>query len=78
MVGGESMEQTNSDVDKQSNGSVTDEDELTDEELTESLIERSYKWPQLKQLVFKYNYLKKIDRQKLSKNHAYSLVEDYN
>ena len=62
MVGGESMEQTNSDVDKQSNGSVTDEDELTDEELTESLIERSYKWPQLKQLVFKYNYLKKIDK----------------
>ena len=63
MVGGESMEQTNSDVDKQSNGSVTDEDELTDEEeLTESLIERSYRWPQLKQLVFKYNYLKKIDK----------------
>ena len=56
------MEQTNSDVDKQSNGSVTDEDKLTDEELTESLIERSYKWPQLKQLVFKYNYLKKIDK----------------
>ena len=56
------MEQTNSDVDKQSNGSVTDEDELTDEELTESLIEKSYKWPQLKQLVFKYNYLKKIDK----------------
>ena len=56
------MEQTSDDVDKQSNGSATDEDELSDEdELAESLIKRSYKWPQLKQLVFKYNNLKKID-----------------
>ena len=53
------MEHTNNDVvDEQlSNASLTDDDD----ELTESLIKRSSKWPRLIRFIFKYNNLEKID-----------------
>ena len=60
------MEHTNNDVVGEQpgndvSGSDDDDDDDDDNELTESLIKRSSKWPRLTQLVFKYNNLEKID-----------------
>lgn len=58
------MEHTNNDVvgEQHSNGVSGSGDDDDDNELTESLIKKSSKWPRLTQLVFKYNNLEKIDK----------------
>lgn len=65
VIGGKSsddVEQTNNDV-TQPNGLMEEDGSSTeeDDELTESLVKRSSKWPQLKRLIFKYNNLEEID-----------------
>ena len=65
------VEQRNNNVDRQPNdnhdGSPTVD---ACEPPIESLIKRSYKWPRLRRLIFKYNNLEKIDEGLVRINYA--------
>ena len=68
------MEQRNSNNDKQPNNNHDGSPTVDGSELpVESLIKRSYEWPQLRRLIFKYNNLEKIDEGLVRINYIYAV-----